>query len=1045
MKRAYGLLICLILAAVLPAAVCGDGLYAGDPPGISLPEVYADEPADETLPVPGDVFVCVCMDGEAASDGRFYYRADNCGIRVIIETDGGADPFCEAEIDGRADTARLAYAYTDGGFLISWSAEEVSALLEDGPHTVNVYAAGAAGNRQMLEIGGVYGVSCCGTGAEFILDTTAPECCFSLSSESEPKRSARDTGGRYFYAGDFTAKVTIIDAYADEADFVVLRGSAGDGIYDSLAAEVTEYDTVIYGRYTDEGLVFADQVQDDGVYRYTAAGSDKAGNRIIFGNGFLGDEASVPSVRDTVPPRGFVSVLGDGGIVYRADSEGNVLFADIYRKEEDAAVEFRTDTYSEHSPVLLRGEVLTSDGERLLADTGGFVYGASAECLLKGGRSMRSGSFYMEDLAGNVTEGLPSDEIFFDAEAPVISTFSFVNEPSAGGSLFAGDVCLKLTVKDPEENGGSGIGDVIVRIYEDGGSVPVEEYPVHQRAQSAFEGAPDGKDRIYTFEKKITVGSGHYSDHITAVVTAEDNAGNAAEKSLSFGIDARAPEITADFGGNSAKNGFYFNSGREVRITVRERHFDPALIDIRCNGESVDCEWESGGEDVWTAAVLFQEEGKYDFFAKGRDTAGNEAGAGYLGDAPEHFVIDRTKPVIVMRAEPEGAGDISEKYVREMTGLTLKVEDENFAGEHALNITDPKKRAYTFDGGELSVRLDADGTWAIEGTVTDLAGNVSEPLSGRTWIVDRTPPEIAIAGVEEASANTEVPSAELMIREAHPDEKTLSLVLEGAKSGKREIPYEKRESAEGMILIPELPEEDDWYTLSCSISDRAGNRAEAAGSFSVNREGPHLGLISPDREDMVLDGPVKVRILVEDVDPVTVKSALINGSPAACSLKGEVLEFEDELTEDGKYVVSLEVRDAAGHEASLPGLEFMIDTTPPLLMLEVTGGERKAYDEDVEVLLTADDPDAELTELTVDGKSLLAGVPFEEGRGSILISADDPGRHRISVTVQDEAGNESEPGTLTVTIAGDGSHAVPVLVLAALAVLLVLVRRAAKK
>ena len=1011
----------------------GQGKTAGGKPVFHVTErqliIHADVPAVLILAcaawlaaaqpamaeTAGEYSVCVRMEGEEGPDGRYYCRADNCGIRVIIRPPAKEEQVFsfEAEIDGRADLRRRAEPDDScETWSVFFSSYDLSSVLEDGAHRVSV-KENTDGGVRILDIADCTGAACDGAGAEFILDTVPPHADFSCESSGASRKERTTPGDRWYYNSDCSAVVRISEEYADPGSFLVMKGDFSGSGCDASSISVTEPGQSLDGRAEDGGAVYEDRVLTDGVVRYFAYGRDYAGNSLEYGEGFEEDGASYHIVRDTLAPLGFMNIFAGGALCYSCDTKGNVIYADIMKNEEEAEVCFSADTGSELSPVLIRGSIATSDGKKLSAATETFCHDGSAVIGLKGGRTILGGEIYLEDLAGNQSAGVFSDPVFLDHSPPEIPVFDIVSGSApAEGNMFREDVEILFEAADPEEGGGSGIGDVTAGVYADGGTEPVMEQVLHRRNRSVFSGEVKEEQIEYRFSGSFPVGSEWYSDHITVRLSVSDNAGNRTERELFLGMDARPPVIAVDFADNPADEGPCFRDERKARITVEERHFSPEMIRIRVNEKEIYPEWTPGRGEIWESELCFSREGAYSLEVTGADIYGNESEAVYGGSFPQKFLIDRTKPVVSIYPErfeetPENVGIC---YINDGTYAEIRVEDSHFEGEHSLVITSPKdsKTAGEFTDGKLRIDFDREGIYTLEGTVRDTAGNESDYLELRTWVVDRTAPCITISGAADGSANSFLPKIAIRVKDLHPDPDRIRVWTWNREGEKHQLACECSPDEEGLLCLPSPITEDGYYILRCEAGDLAGNTAENSISFSVNRQGPAFRAVTPHGSGTVMTKPVKVEIEVEDIDPFRVLSAQINGEDAPFSVEENRIQFDELQEEDGKYVVTLDVKDAAGRRSSMDPLEFMIDRTPPSLTLDVEGGSVKQAGENAEIALLADDPDARLVELLLDGNHIEEKCVFRNGKGILTLTAAAPGKHVISAKIADAAGNTGE-------------------------------------
>ncbi|KES08935.1 glycosyl hydrolase [Streptomyces toyocaensis] len=131
----------------------------------------------------------------------------------------------------------------------------------------------------------------------------------------------------------------------------------------------------------------------------------------------------------------------------------------------------------------------------------------------------------------------------------------------------------------------------------------------------------------------------------------------------------------------------------------------------------------------------------------------------------------------------------------------------------------------------------------------------------------------------------------------------------------------------------------------------------------------------------------------------------------------------------GTHTVRYRATDRAGNAAAAKSVEFTVvaappqDTTPPATGATVEGTRNSdgAYVGDATVTLSADDG---------HGGSGVAGIEYSLDGGPYLaytepVVVDRAGRHTVAYRASDEAGNTSEPLTVSFTVVADGGVPAP--------------------
>ena len=1032
-------------AAVLGAALAYVPAWAGVQSSVST---RADPPE-----------VRIEMEGQpySAADPEYYYRADNCGIRVFFSDHGqdlgrvreGETGIYRVTIDGSLEKNYVPGGAAETEAVIEYTPEEVAAL-GDGVHTIAVTAVDAAGGWAETVAEESRGCIFRGRTGQFVLDTTPPVFKLSVSAPGAARPDLCSQGNRYYFNSPFTAAVTVTDDNLDPADVSVLRGYTGGFRYDSSTAEVDEFTDLVSPELLDGNAVYTDFQQADGVYRYAVLGCDKAGNAVISLNGANLDgctedaDLSCHIVIDTVRPEAAYAVSSGAADYFRYRTDGGVSLSIPFRTESSADIRAIVDEENEHTPVRasLRIEARPSELSSRCA-TDGFVYAPMLTLTQSGSQRFRLAGLTLTDLAGNVTRVDSDNWIFLDDAGGITDILPPATEVSAampsgaftedGKPLYREDVTLEIHVTDPfPETSGSGIGEVTADVFVDGARREEETYVLHEDVRNEYYA--DYLDPVPAFDRTWTLtvpAAGHNTNDILVTVRAADNAGNAAtDASFAFGIDTAPPEVVVSYDNNDVRNGVYFREGRTARIEVTERNFDPALVRLE-NSEGASLSgWtrtkgamQNGDDDLWTAFAAFSEEGEYSFSVDCYDAAGwPSPKAQYIGAAPQAFVIDRTPPAVTLTWEG-GEAKNGCYYSKERTAR-IRVEEEHFGGECALQMEAahggkaPEVRFeeveqfsggetgmseasggeaeshFSSDGGETGAAfygeaeacLDftEEGTYRFSGTVTDLAGNVSEPFGEGTFVIDRTPPVLAIKGVSDLSANREAPDLTLFVTDEYLDEAGTTGVMVGTESG--EVPF----AAGGRDLAEVKPDLEGLATsgeeISAEVKPEQEGYAAAGGEISAEGE--------PVPEAWSATGGETLA----EVDA--------SHAERAEGTAGSVCLVPAEPLPDDHYRLTLTGTDLAGNRAER-SVSFTVDREGPVFIFReeealTKGYARQPFRPSFKIM---DLDETTVLSVTVNGRE----TPYSRS-GDILTleeAVERDGIYRILVEGIDAAGNPS--------------------------------------
>ncbi|MBE6869398.1 MAG: hypothetical protein E7494_11700 [Ruminococcus albus] len=352
-------------------------------------------------------------------------------------------------------------------------------------------------------------------------------------------------------------------------------------------------------------------------------------------------------------------------------------------------------------------------------------------------------------------------------------TITPVGTPVNG--LYNHALALNVTVKDTF----SGISNINWSIDKDNKSGQlnastydmslVSDYPVDEKIIST------DANLITEVSFQLLVEADESDNQVT--VTMTDNAGNTLSSSAEFSLDLTAPAVSTSLGNSDAKNGIYYDKDQQVNLSIVEKNFNSSDAKVLVNGVEQKVAWsgdDSGNGLTHTATVDLKDDGDYTVKVEYSDLAGNPG----TFDPGQHFIIDKTKPVITNNfadfktGTPDEISGSTELYYNNQgdrkAEFEVNVTDKNFE-EEDLNIRVFSKLAgsshkedekeewfetspeYTWthntakDSHRLNFKLDEDSVYKIEISPKDRAGNdgeIAEGSSSKTDIfeVDTTVP-----------------------------------------------------------------------------------------------------------------------------------------------------------------------------------------------------------------------------------------------------------------------------------------------------------------
>ncbi len=722
---------------------------------------------------------------------------------------------------------------------------------------------------------------------------------------------------------------------------------------------------------------------------------------------------------------------------------------------------------------------------------------------------LQIGSLVAEDLAGNqvsFSKAQNDNKIYLDVQVPTddnlqpvvrlsvpkpAATNTMSQRPISGAALYNGKVEITADIMDPYTKAGAGmpaIGTGLKRVYykvtvngesseriagavafstksgmpavadpDQPGVYYVDYGTTGQSGQVQGNETLTGADQLtLTFDPMVADGAFNFNS-IELEVWGIDNANNGIamqnKAGYTFGIDVTAPEISVSYDNNDAQNEFYFNADRTATVTVTERNFDPNQIHLRTESGAISG-WTytqgdaaNGDRDQWTCTIAYTVDGVYTLDVSGTDQLGTNAGSiVYNGTAPQSFVIDKTAPIVTVEFDNNDVRN--GKYYNRSRTARVNVNEVNFSGKNDIQVNAAvggSAPAVSFSGNVAVLPFTVDGNYDFRGTVTDLAGNVSQPFAVDPFVIDQTAPELRIEGVEEHAAYVGEVQPGVVFSDQNYDSNQVALVR--TVLNQKNVDVTQLLNAEGGVAagadgyasgairyqdLEHIQENDGLYTISATVVDLAGNTAEAVVNYSVNRFGT-VYVYSDALNNMI--GQYKQQadedmyIMAYNVSPLVADSSVLQITCDGAMLQNQISKAQavnepqigdsgwyeyryninnGDFAADGRYEITISDVDEAGNtktNADDP-IWFYVDTTKPALD-SVVGLEKNIVNaESQNVRFVISDAIAlENVKIYVNGEEVQNCGEFT---GAVYENSIDVGsglRQKIRFVIQDKAGN----------------------------------------
>ena len=571
-----------------------------------------------------------------------------------------------------------------------------------------------------------------------------------------------------------------------------------------------------------------------------------------------------------------------------------------------------------------------------------------------------------------------------------------------------------------------------------------------------------------------TEGADHFSftdliegEHIVQV-RIYDQAGNFAEKSVTFTVDTEEPVLNID----SPADGSFLNNP-DVPISWSATDVITAVTGyeyrIHSNGA-----WSEWSERTTATGHTFPSlaDGTHKVQVRAYDQAGNFA------EKSIEFTVDTVYPVLTIES-PEGSFTNSKTVEWSATddrsgivGYKYKLDDGGWSelitatsyifaslvdGTHTVHVCtydragnfDEKSVTFTLDtiGPVLTITSPVEGKWVTTADVeitclaTDDGGSgirgYRYSTDGNSWSEETTDPSYVFHGLGQGAntvyvkvidnaGNEATTSISFLVDSVLPglavsspalnfisDLSSVVFVWSGGDSGSGLAGF--RYSLDGI----------NWSDLSYAVNvafhniedgprqfyirahDLAGNVREVIVPFTVDVTAPDISIESPGLGDFI--GSDKVTVVCSAEDPssgIKEYRFRLNGGPwQSVSTSGPSASYQFDNLHDGMHIVEVQVIDNADNVA-MSSVTFIVDTAEPILEIESPNDDAYLSSKDVTVSWSATDDGSGIADFQYSTDGGVTWSPTTTGSFHSFTNLGE-GKHTVYVKAIDRAGNEA--------------------------------------
>lgn len=471
-------------------------------------------------------------------------------------------------------------------------------------------------------------------------------------------------------------------------------------------------------------------------------------------------------------------------------------------------------------------------------------------------------------------------------------------------------------------------------------------------------------------------------------------------------IDVTVVEIACD--NAEAKTENYYNAPIEASIRItgdnfRENDYPEQILTAK-GGTPTAGKWTKIGE-ISVLPLIFEEDGSYTFHSPGQK------------DDILSFTIDQKAPAVSVKWSKEPA---NKQYYNDSVTATIRILDENplpgkpeiFAERDGkkLMIPDVSEWKEDNDGLYATVTFKNEGEYRISMKAEDKAGNESKEYTSGTFIIDLTPPDLSVTGIEDGCIYKESLTVQISCADDNLGEGKAAVTASGVRHEEHKISCTELQPGITECKIGAgSRDQDDAYTLTITCTDLAGNPATKTIRYGINCFGSDFTWENP--ANYLGDGE-KIEISERNVSPVRSSIVTVGCNGTIRQLEEGADYKKTETRDEGlylyRYEISADILEEDGY------YEILINTE------DEAENRQSNTSKDCPVRFAVDrtDPECVITGLE-DGRTYNANqVPYQ------VIVSDNLSVERLAVYInEEEIGNysaediERTNGKIQLTIA----------------------------
>ena len=278
-------------------------------------------------------------------------------------------------------------------------------------------------------------------------------------------------------------------------------------------------------------------------------------------------------------------------------------------------------------------------------------------------------------------------------------------------------------------------------------------------------------------------------------------------------------------------------------------------------------------------------------------------------------------------------------------------------------------------------------------SVSDHAGNIT--TKKEIIYIDNTAPKIWVKGVEDYMITSQPVNISYFAEEDNILENVYAeIIWEKTDKKKKVLKTESCNTTNLQASAEQLLSEDGIYEIYFAAFDKAGYQSEKRTQIIIDQKNPQIKFIDEQDQQYLkyFQWNYEKEEIVEDFTTYTYEILL----------DGRIYPLGEKIKKEGKHLLEIKAKDAAGNQATASARFWIDHTEPEITFLDIEDGETYEKEKTFKVALIDQDDKIEQIELNGEKQELVSGSKAYQ------YTVNEAQDYTVSVRASDKAGNVAE-------------------------------------